>query len=301
MTSKTQPVRIGVDLGGTKIEAIALSSDGIERARYRISSPRGNYDDTIAAIKETVGEVERCSGADANSTIGMGTPGSISPTTGLMRNANSVWLNDKPFGRDLEAALGRPVRQANDANCFAVSEAKDGAGAGADIVFGVILGTGVGGGVVVHGRLLGGVNGVTGEWGHNPMPGIDIANALSCWCGRQGCIETYLSGPAMAADLGELGVAAIDIASRSDQAAVATLDRYVDRLGAALAGVVNVLDPDVIVLGGGVSNIDRLYDDLPAAMRRHVFSDDVKTRIVRNHHGDSSGVRGAAWLWQGQE
>lgn len=289
-------VRIGVDLGGTKIEAIALSDDGEEMIRRRIASPRGEYAATIRAIVDLVTGIEAEIGE--NGSVGVGTPGSASPTTGLLRNANSTWLNGQPFAADLCEALQRPVRCANDANCFAVSEARDGAGAGADTVFGVILGTGVGGGVVVNGRLLGGANGISGEWGHTPMPGVDHATAHKCWCGRRGCIETYLCGPALAREFDEAGTTAAQIAERDDAAAVAHIDLFIERLGRALAGVVNIVDPDVIVLGGGLSNIKRLYRDVPSAMRPHVFSDHVATRIVQNTHGDSSGVRGAAWLWQ---
>ncbi|MGB0411992.1 MAG: ROK family protein [Pikeienuella sp.] len=301
MTASEDQMRIGVDLGGTKIEAIALSHNGQERARKRITSPRDSYETTIATLASLVDEVEHLAGAKHGSaSVGVGMPGSPSPATGLVRNANSTWLNDRPFARDLEVALNRPLRVANDANCFAVSEAKDGAGAGAPVVFGVILGTGVGGGVVVNGKLLNGVNGIAGEWGHNPLPHTSRPDEpRACWCGRRDCTETYLSGPALARDLGEEGVTARDIATRSDKAAIAALDRYIARLGRALATVVNVLDPDVIVLGGGISNIERLYRDAPDAMRAHVFSDVVTTRIVQNCHGDSSGVRGAAWLWQG--
>ena len=289
-------VRIGVDLGGTKIEVLALSDDGHELARQRISSPRGDYSATINAIADLVAATEAKIGAKGS--VGVGTPGSASPTAGLMRNANSTWLNGQPFAADLAKTLQRPVRCENDANCLAVSEAMDGAAAGADVVFGVILGTGVGGGIVVNGAVLGGANGIAGEWGHTPMPGIDPAKARECWCGRRGCIETYLCGPALAQELGEDGVSAADIAVRNDAAAVGVMDRFVARLGRALAGIVNILDPDVVVLGGGLSNIKRLYNDVPAAMTPFVFSDHVATRIVQNTHGDSSGVRGAAWLWQ---
>lgn len=269
--------RIGIDLGGTKIEAIALDVAGREVFRKRIASPRGDYAETLAAITGLVREA-------GEGTVGIGIPGALSRATGLVKNANSTWLIGKPLQKDLEKAIGREVRLANDANCFALSEAVDGAGAGADVVFGVILGTGVGGGIVVRGHVLTGANAIAGEWGHNPLP-LPQAEDLPlrpCYCGRVGCIETYLSGPALERDGGE-----------------AALDSYEERLARALAGVINILDPDVIVLGGGVSKVARLYANVPRLWQRHVFSDRVDTRLAPPKHGDASGVRGAAWLWGG--
>jgi fructokinase len=278
-------VRIGIDLGGTKIEGIALDDAGRVLVRQRVSTPRGDYAGTVAAIAALVRGIE-ASTADRG-TVGVGIPGALSRLTGRVKNANSTWLNGRPLHGDLEAALGREVRLANDANCFALSEAVDGAGRGAPVVFGVILGTGVGGGIVVDGRLLDGANAIAGEWGHNPLPlpaGDDLP-LRECWCGRAGCIETYLCGPALQREREIDGEAA--------------LTRYEARLARALAGVINLLDPDVIVLGGGVSNVERLYDKVPRLWGAHVFSDHVATRLARHVHGDSSGVRGAAWLWGG--
>lgn len=296
-------MRIGVDLGGTKTELIALGDDGAVRLRRRAPTPAGDYAATVALIAGMVTQVERELGVRAS--VGIGTPGSQSPVDGRMRNANSTCLNGQPLKQDVEAALGREVRLANDANCFALSEAVDGAGRGADVVFGVILGTGVGGGVVVHGRVLQGANGVAGEWGHNPLPpGADTGgHAPACYCGRHGCVETWLSGPALAADhLRTSGDAAtperiVARAAAGDAACEATLQRYEARLARALAGVINLLDPDVIVLGGGLSSIDRLYERVPRLWVPHVFSDRIVTRLCPPLHGDSSGVRGAAWLW----
>lgn len=296
-------MRIGIDLGGTKTELIALGDDGAVRLRRRVPTPAGDYAATVALIAGMVAQAERELGVRAS--VGIGTPGSQSPVDGCMRNANSTCLNGRPLKQDVEAALGRAVRLANDANCFALSEAVDGAGRGADVVFGVILGTGVGGGVVVHGRVLQGANGVAGEWGHNPLPpGDDTGgHAPACYCGRHGCVETWLSGPALAADhlriSGETAVPE-DIVVRAaagDAACEATLQRYEARLARALAGVINLLDPDVIVLGGGLSSIGRLYDQVPRLWVPHVFSDRIVTRLCPPLHGDSSGVRGAAWLW----
>lgn len=287
-------VRIGIDLGGTKIEAIALDGE-TERVRKRIASPRGDYRATIDAVASLVAEVEREAGR--NGTVGVGIPGALSRATGRVKNANSTWLIGKPLKEDLERALAREVRLANDANCFALSEATDGAGRGAKVVFGVILGTGVGGGIVVDGRVLEGPNAIAGEWGHNPLP-LPTADDLplaDCYCGRKGCIETYLSGPGMARDYERLhGSSAPAEAAARDET---TLSRYEERLARALAGVINVLDPDVVVLGGGLSNVRRLYDTVPRLWARHVFSDRVDTRLLPPVHGDSSGVRGAAWLW----
>ncbi|MDY0055436.1 MAG: ROK family protein [Methyloversatilis sp.] len=296
-------MRIGVDLGGTKTELIAIADDGSVRLRRRAPTPAGDYAATVALIAGMVTQAERELGVRAS--VGIGTPGSQSPVDGRMRNANSTCLNGQPLKQDVEAALGREVRLANDANCFALSEAVDGAGRGADVVFGVILGTGVGGGVVVHGRVLQGANGVAGEWGHNPLPpGDDTGgHAPACYCGRHGCVETWLSGPALAADhLRISGDTAtpeniVARAAAGDAACEATLRRYEARLARALAGVINLLDPDVIVLGGGLSSIGRLYEQVPRMWVPHVFSDCIVTRLRPPLHGDSSGVRGAAWLW----
>lgn len=300
-------MRIGVDLGGTKIEVIALGADGRTLARRREATPGGTYAAAVAAIARLVREVERELGASG--TVGIGMPGIISPASGVVKNANSVCLNGQALDRDLAAALARPVRLANDADCFALSEATDGAGAGARSVFGAILGTGVGGGLVFGGTLIEGPNRVAGEWGHNPLPWPrvwphgDERPGPDCYCGRAGCIETFLSGPGFARDhqaaSGERKTAmAIAAASEAgDAAARASLDRYIDRLARALATVINVFDPEVIVLGGGLSNIARLYDDVPRRWGAWVFSDRVDTKLRPPVHGDSSGVRGAAWLW----
>jgi fructokinase len=292
-------MRIGIDLGGTKIEAIALGPGGAPLARRRVASPRDDYSGTIRAIAGLVAAIESECGRAGS--VGVGHPGSLAPGTGLMRNANSTWLNGRPLDCDLEAALSRPVRLANDADCFALSEAIDGAGAGAPSVFGVILGTGVGGGLVVNGRLVSGPNAITGEWGHNglPWPEDDERPGPPCYCGRHGCIETFLSGPGFAADHGGGGSAA-DIAAdagRGDARAIAALGRYERRLARALASVINVVDPYVIVLGGGLSGIERLYRAVPDAWGAWVFAAPVATRLLPPVHGDSSGVRGAAWLW----
>ena len=283
-------MRIGVDLGGTKIEAIALEGSR-EVARRRVPTPRGDYEATISTVSTLVSEL----GAG---TVGVGIPGALSRVSGLVKNANSTWLIGRPLKQDLEHAIGREVRLENDANCFALSEATDGAGAGAEVVFGVILGTGVGGGIVVHRKVLTGPNAIAGEWGHNPLPApaAEDQPLPACYCGRSGCIETYLSGPGLAADhlkLTDERLKAEEIAARAGKA----LGRYEERLARALASVINVLDPDVIVLGGGMSNVERLYTEVPRLWSKHVFSDHVATRLVRNAHGDSSGVRGAAWLW----
>lgn len=296
-------MRIGIDLGGTKIEAIALDTGGIECARRRVATPQGNYEATIRAVRDLVLALEAECGQSGS--VGIGTPGAISPATGLMKNANSVCLNGRPLHKDIADALQRPVRMANDADCFALSEATDGAAAGAEVVFGVILGTGTGGGVVVRGGLLQGPNAIAGEWGHNPLPWphMEELPGPACYCGKCGCIETFLSGPGMARDHLEatgVSLSAGDIvgrASEGDAQCEATLSRYEGRLARALAGVINILDPHVIVLGGGLSNIARLYDDVPARWGDYVFSDRVVTRLVAPKHGDSSGVRGAAWLW----
>jgi fructokinase len=293
-------MRLGVDLGGTKTEIVALADDGAELLRQRIFSPQGAYMDTVMAIVGLVDAAEQALGR--RGSVGIGIPGAESRASGLIKNANSTWLIGKPLRRDLQALLQREVRIANDANCFALSEAADGAGAGASVVFGVILGTGVGGGIVVNGQIVDGANSIAGEWGHNPMPG-EPEPMPQCYCGRQGCVETYLSGPGLAADHRRITGAALspeDIvaqAAASDAACEATLQRYEERLARALSGVINILDPDVIVLGGGLSNLDRLYANVPQRWGRHVFSDSVATRLLKHRHGDSSGVRGAAWLW----
>lgn len=292
--------RIGIDLGGTKIEAIALDEDGRTLARERIATPRDDYDATLAAIAILIERIE--AQVASRGSVGIGMPGAISTTTGLVKNANSTWLNGRAFVDDIEARVGRPVRVANDANCFALSEAVDGAGAGHRVVFGVILGTGVGGGIAIDRAIHVGRNAIAGEWGHNALPRVEAVDlpAPRCYCGRLGCIETYLSGPAFSADHRGTDVEASTIvrdAARGDREARATLSRYVRRLAKSLASVVNLLDPDVIVLGGGLSNVDALYDEVPRALAEFVFSDSVTTPIVRNRHGDSSGVRGAAWAW----
>jgi fructokinase len=297
--------RIGVDLGGTKIEAVALDAQGAMRVRRRVAAPRDDYGATLAAIAALVAAVERELGiAAGTASVGVGTPGSRSPRNGLLRGSNSVWLNGRPLREDLEARLGRPVAIANDANCFALSEATDGAGAGAAVVFGVILGTGVGGGLVIDGRVLEGRNAIAGEWGHNPLPWAapDERPGPACYCGRAGCIETFLSGPALAADHARAHGGAADAATivaradAGDAACVRTVERYESRLARALAHVINIVDPDVIVLGGGLSNVDRLYRNVPRLWGAWVFADAVDTPLVRHRHGDSSGVRGAAWL-----
>ncbi len=295
-------IRIGVDFGGTKIEAAALDAQGRILSRVRAPNP-GGYDAALAAVRDLVAQVEAQAGPARS--VGIGAPGSPSPRTGLIRNANSTWLNGRPFREDLEAALGRPVRLANDANCLALSEALDGAGAGFPTVFAAILGTGCGGGVVVDGRLIEGANGLGGEWGHTPLPWATEAERLAppCWCGRQGCLETWISGPGLAADHARrtgqalTAAAVVEAALAGEAAASASLDAYVDRLGRALAVIADILDPHVIVLGGGMSNTAALYERLPAAVTPHVFGDGWTTPIRPAVHGDSSGVRGAAWLW----
>ena len=297
-------MRIGVDVGGTKIEAIALDATGAVRARRRVASPSHDYGAMVAAVRAIVDAIETELGTRAS--VGVGSPGAISAATGCIQNANSTQLNGRPFRADLAAALGREVRIENDANCFALSEASDGAGAGERVVFGVILGTGVGGGIVVDGRVWIGVNAIAGEWGHNELPtrGDPAPRETRCYCGRTRCIETFVSGPALAADHahhaslstpGELDARAIvALAGAGDAAAQATLGRFHRRLASALAHVVNVLDPDVVVLGGGVSNIAGLATSIDALLPSFVFSDRVATRVVVNQHGDASGVRGAA-------
>lgn len=296
-------MRIGIDLGGTKIEIAALGPDGSFALRERTAAPVGDYGATVRAIRDLVMVAEaklarRC-------TVGIGIPGTISPATGVVKNANSTWLNGRPLDRDLAAALARDVRIANDANCFALSEAIDGAGQGKRVVFGVILGTGVGGGVVVDGKVLTGPNAIAGEWGHNslPWPDDDERPGTPCYCGKSGCIETWLSGPALSrtferATRQKLDAAAIArLADAGDGDAETALAAYDRRLAKALAHLVNILDPDIVVLGGGVSNLNRLYTNVQPLIARHAFSDEIATPIVRNRWGDSGGVRGAAWLW----
>ncbi len=297
-------MRIGIDLGGTKIEGVLLDSAGLIRRRLRQSTPREDYDGTIRTIQSIV----RALDADAagSPSVGVGIPGALCPSSGLVKNANSTWIIGRPLDKDLERALGRPVRVANDANCFALSEAMDGAGEGANVVFGVIVGTGCGGGIVVNRQVLTGPNAIAGEWGHHPLPWPTIeeaAAAPACYCGKVGCIETWISGPGLSADVQRLTgdrLSAEDICARAqagDPKADAALARYETRMGRALAQIVNILDPDVIVLGGGLSNVERLYENVPALMAPFVLSRTLMTRLVRNAHGDSSGVRGAAWLW----
>lgn len=306
-TEEVRPVagrpRIGIDLGGTKIEGAAFSRDGREFGRLRIATPRHDYAATIEAIAGLIAHLEGAGGQVA--TVGIGMPGSIAPASGLVQNANSTWLNGRPFARDLEAKLQRPVRLANDANCFAISEATDGAGAGAAAVFGVILGTGCGGGIVLGGRVMQGPRAIGGEWGHNPLPwsAPDEHPGPLCWCGRHGCMETWVSGPGLAADhqraTGET-LDAAEIARRAmhgNDDAAATLTRHASRLARGLAHVVNLIDPDVIVLGGGLANIGGLYDALPRLMAPYVFADAPVVTIRRPRWGDASGARGAAWLW----
>lgn len=300
-------IRIGIDVGGTKIEAIALSPAGDELARHRVTTPR-DYAESLDAITALVRDLERATAGSGS--VGVGIPGTIVPRTGLVKNANSTWLNGQPLAHDLTERLGRPVRVMNDANCFALSEATDGAAAGARMAFGVILGTGTGGGIVVDGRCLDGANLIAGEWGHNPLPWptADEYPGPPCYCGKLGCVETWLSGPAFERDhvehsgVGLSGPAIVRAAADGEPDAAATLARYNGRLGRALASLINVLDPDVIVLGGGMSDINGLPEAASALVPRHVFAagagaEPVNTRIVRAMHGDSSGVRGAAWLW----
>ncbi len=301
------PFRIGIDLGGTKIEGAAIDVSGSMRVRRRVATPVQNYRATIDAIIALVGGIEQEIGATAS--VGIGIPGAVSSKTGLIKNANSTWLNGRPLQRDIETVLGRPTRLANDANCFALSEATDGAGAGIDTVFGVILGTGVGGGIAIRGQILVGVNAIAGEWGHNPLPWPtpDEIPGPPCYCGRSGCIESFLSGLGFAADhyrhcRESLSAPQIARTAESgDPDCRATLARYMDRLARGLASVINLIDPDVIVLGGGLSGISTLYKQVPRLWTRYIFSDRVVTQLLPPIHGDSSGVRGAAWLWRPEE
>jgi fructokinase len=294
-------MRIGIDLGGTKISGIVMGPAHETLHARRINSPAntGGYDAVVDALVNLVGELERAAGVPC--TVGLGTPGALEPGRGVMKNCNSTCLNGRPLGADLERRLGRSVRMENDANCFALSEAIDGAAKGHNVVFGVIIGTGTGGGIVLHGRVHGGRHGIAGEWGHTPLD----AAGPPCYCGRRGCVETFLSGPGLFGDYKRLGgkqaedaaeVARLD-ADGSDPQATAAIDRYIEHFGRAMATVVDILDPDAIVLGGGVSNTKRLYRDAPAAVARHVFNDTFTTPILPHTHGDDSGVRGAAMLW----
>lgn len=303
----TARFRIGIDLGGTKIEAAAIDREGRITIRRRTATPSGDYDATVTAMAALVHGIEAELGRGLS--VGVGIPGTAIPGTGLIKNANSTWLIGRPLGRDLETALDRPIRLANDANCFALSEASDGAATGCANVFGVILGTGVGGGVVIDGRIVVGANAIAGEWGHNPLPWprADELPGSPCYCGRCGCIETFLSGPGLAADHRRHGGGKIpgeQIAARAangDAACQATLDRHAERLARALAHMINILDPDAIVLGGGLSGIAGLYKEVPQQWGKFVFSDTVLTRLLPPKHGDASGVRGAAWLWPPEE
>ena len=296
-------MRIGIDLGGTKTEIIALADDGEVLERRRADTPAGDYAGSIRTIVSLVEGVEKELGM--RGSVGIATPGAISPATGLIKNANSVCLNGQPLDRDLADALGREIRLANDADCFTLSEAVDGAAAGAASVFGVIIGTGTGGGIVIDGRLLSGPNAIAGEWGHNPLPWANATElpGHQCYCGLQGCIETYLSGPGLARQHKQRyhqSLTPSEIVLRAEQGdaqAARTLSEYEDRLARALASIINVIDPEAIVLGGGVSNISRLYDNVPSIWQQYVFSDRVDTRLLQACYGDSSGVRGAAWLW----
>ena len=296
-------MRIGIDLGGTKIEIIALDSSGSELVRQRVATPVNDYQQVLKTIVDLIDFAEQKTGQQGS--IGIGTPGAISPATGLLRNSNSVCLNGQPVKQDIEKILGREIRIANDANCFALSEATDGAAQGAATVFAVIVGTGTGAGIVINGKLLTGPNAIAGEWGHNPLPWPvnDELPGPDCYCGKQGCIETFLSGPGLSEDYQKLtgqGVTAKEIVSRAEQGeenAEIILVAYEDRMARSLAHVINILDPDVIVLGGGMSNVLRLYKNVPAQWGQYVFSDKVFTKLVLPEYGDSSGVRGAAWLW----
>ena len=298
-------MRIGIDLGGTKIEGVALDAAGACVAQQRVATPQGDYAATVVAIRDLVHQLEQQTGQTGS--VGVGIPGAISPITRLVKNANSTCLIGHPLDRDLSEALDRPVRLANDANCFVLSEATDGAAAGVELAFGVILGTGVGGGIAHHAAPHLGQNAIAGEWGHNPLPWAtdDDRPAAACYCGQSGCIETYLNGAGLSrAYASENGVSdtvtAIQIAARAEDqepAAISALNLYVSRLARALASVINLLDPEIIVLGGGLSNIEALYREVPKIWNQWVFSDETNTRLVKNVHGDSSGVRGAAWLW----
>ncbi len=297
----TSTIRLGIDLGGTKIEIIALDDAGKELYRQRSATPQGDYNQTLQSICDLIWQAETTLNTQA--TIGICTPGALSPSHGYLRNSNSVCLNQKPFLQDIQQRLQRDVRIANDANCFALSEAIDGNGQHAEIVFGVIIGTGCGGGIVINKTLIDGPNAITGEWGHNALPNANNKESTECWCGKKNCIETYISGPGLAHDyLAATGKVAspeqiISQANEGNEEALSCLARYESRLARSLASVINLLDPHVIVLGGGMSNVKRLYDNVPALWQQHVFSDTVLTKLLPPKHGDSSGVRGAAWLW----
>lgn len=296
-------IRIGVDLGGTKIEFVALERDGTELHRHRIPTPRFDYEGTIRAITDGVKEMEKQVGQTGS--VGVGIPGTISTKTGLVKNANSIWMNGKPFDKDLSRALAREVRCANDANCLAVSEATDGAGAGKHVVFAVILGTGCGGGIAVDGCVHNGRNGVAGEWGHTTLPWMRAEEfpGPPCYCGKKGCVETWVSGTGLEKDYARATSTSLhgpEILARSEAgepAALAALERFEDRLARALAGLINALDPDIIVIGGGASQIPRIYKNVPPRLKDYVFGGEADTALVPAKHGDSSGVRGAAWLW----
>ncbi len=295
-------MHIGIDLGGTKVEVLLLDAQGHERFRKRLPTPQGQYGETLHTIQQLVTEAEQQAGQTC--TVGIGTPGAISPATGLMKNSNSVVLNGKPLQADLENLLQRRIRIENDANCFALSEATDGAAAGASVVFGVIVGTGTGAGIVVHGKVLTGANAIGGEWGHNPLPWpqADELPGKPCYCGKHGCIETWLSGTGFAKEYQQAsGVSrkaaeVVELAGQGDALEEQLLQAYEERMAKSLAHIINILDPDAIVLGGGMSNIQRLYANVPARWGRYVFSDQVSTRLLAPRYGDSSGVRGAAWL-----
>jgi fructokinase len=297
-------MRIGIDVGGTKIEVVVLANDGAELLRRRVPTPQSGYEETVAAIAALVVDAEKEVGEQGS--VGLAIPGTISPLTGLVKNANSTRLIGHRLDRDIERAIGRKVRVANDANCFALSEATDGAGAGYSVVFGIIAGTGVGGGICVHGRPLVGAHAIAGEWGHNPLPAPtveEIETAPKCYCGKRGCIESWVSGKAVSSLFARatgrsLGAQEIEAAARSgDAAAIAAMQSFYDRFSRAIAAVVNILDPDAIVLGGGLSNLDALYRELPARVEAYAFTPEGAPLILKNIHGDSSGVRGAAWLW----
>ncbi len=299
-------VRFGVDLGGTKIELIALDRDGKEVFRKRVPTPK-EYQATIETIAELVHEAESSLGVIGH--VGVGIPGVISPFTGLVKNANSTWINGQPLDQDLSAMLNRDVRVANDANCFAVSEATDGAAAGKCVVFGVILGTGCGGGIAINGKVHGGGNGIGGEWGHNPLPWMrhEEHQSTQCFCGKKDCIETYISGTGFVRDYnlyGQAVTSGVEIMDRfhsGEDLAKETFERYLDRLARSLAHLINILDPDAIVLGGGMSNVDDIYQHLPTYLSKYVLGKECKTPILKNEFGCSSGVRGAAWLWAKSE
>jgi len=299
-------MRIGIDLGGTKIEGIVLDTDGAECGRKRIPTPQGDYRATLAAVADLVVALE--AGVGYQCSVGIGMPGSVSRATGQVKNSNSVCLNGQPLHRDLEKLLGRSLRFSNDADCFTLSEATDGAARDAAVVFGVIVGTGTGGGIVVNGKLVTGPNGIAGEWGHNPVPWPQEGElpGTKCYCGRSGCIETWLSGPGLARDHLQVtdnaleAIAITRLAESGDRSALETMGRYTDRMARSLASVINIVDPDVIVLGGGISNFRQLYREVPLLWGKYVFSDRVDTRLVPARYGDASGVRGAAWLWAPQ-